>query len=198
MLTREWKPGDRVIHSGRPEWGVGQVTAAQVQAVNGTRTQQLTIRFDRVGVKSLSTGFADLKAAQADERSSGPVAPDAIVEDSEPSAAERLQSLPEEATDPFRPLASRMAATLALYRFTSSGGSLLDWAIAQSGLRDPLSRYSRHELEHAFERFRAQLDQHLRTLAGLMKKQDLAGLQAAAAKAPAPAQQALRRLDALR
>ncbi len=199
MFTREWKSGEQVIHSGRPEWGVGQITRAEVQATNGARSQTLTIRFDRAGLKTLSTAYADLRPASSDSpASTGPIAPETLVPDDEPDAAERLASLPDEATDPFLPIDARLRATFVLYRFNPSGGSLLDWAIAQSGLRDPLSRFSRHELEQSFERFRIALDQHLKNLLVSMKRQDPTGLQAVLAAAPPGAQQALRRIDALR
>lgn len=113
-------------------------------------------------------------------------------------AAERLRTLPEDATDPFRPLAARLRATLALYRFTETGASLLDWAAAQTGLVDPLSRFNRHELERAFQDFRIVTENHLRKLTREMSRQDSSGLAAVVAEQPPAALQALRRVGAVR
>jgi len=93
-------------------------------------------------------------------------------------------------------LVARLEATLGLYRFTGAGASLLDWAILQSGLRDPLSRFSRHELEQFFDRFKFNLDSHLKRLVYEMKREDPAGLAELCASAAPSAKQALRRADA--
>src|SRR5215475_864002 len=99
-----------------------------------------------------------------------------------------MSRLPDATTDPFTPLSARLKATIDLYRFTDSGGSLLDWAAAQSRLKDPLSRFSRHELEQLFRRFAFVRDEHL-------KKLDAPTLQQMLRAAPSSVQQALKRLD---
>jgi hypothetical protein len=81
-----------------------------------------------------------------------------------PNLLTSLKSLPEAATDPLSSLAARLRATLGLYRYTTEARSLLDWAISQSGLDDPLSHLNRHELEQAFEAFAYARDRHLRGL----------------------------------
>jgi hypothetical protein len=196
MAITEWKMGDRVIHAGRPEWGLGEVRTAESVVQDGRRSQRLTIRFDRAGVKVLSTAFADLRPA-------GELA--SIVqeppESEEPPADQaellrKLAELPEPAVDPFKSRKARLESTLGLYRFSGTGASLLDWAASQTGLRDPLGRFSRHELEQQFHRFRINLDAQLRKLAYELRKEDPAGLAAAAASAGPEAKQALRRADA--
>ncbi|MEX0877058.1 MAG: hypothetical protein WD114_06325, partial [Phycisphaerales bacterium] len=72
-----------------------------------------------------------------------------------------MTGIPEKARDPFASPAQRLAATLSLYRFEGTGASLLDWAAAQSGLRDPLSRFNRHELEEYYRMFQKNLQTHL-------------------------------------
>jgi hypothetical protein len=114
----------------------------------------------------------------------------------EPNHEEALAKVPEDATDPFRTHKARLQTTLGLYRFTSSGASLLDWAASQTGLKDPLSKFSRHELERLFDRFRANLDAHLKKLAFEMRKADPASLSEAIASAGPEQRQALRRADA--
>ena len=70
-------------------------------------------------------------------------------------------AIPEAATDPFAPVTRRLQFVYELYRFNRNGGSLIDWAIAQSGLDDPLSRFNRHELEQFFDRWSWERDRVL-------------------------------------
>jgi hypothetical protein len=65
----------------------------------------------------------------------------------------------------------------------------------QSGLRDPLSKFSRQDLESLFRRFVNALDQHVRKLGKEYKRQDPAGWAELIARADAPVKQALRRVD---
>lgn len=203
-MVREWSFGDRVVHAKRPEWGSGVVTAAQKIVHEGTPCQRLTIRFDRAGVKTLSTAVAELiPASEAPSLSpvnghgSGGTDLDAVWRDrlAGGSPEEVMARLPEAATDPFSSLEARLKATLALYRFTDQGGSLLDWAAAQSGLKDPLSEFSRHDLERLFQRFAFARDEHLKKLVQEMRKKDPTALQVVLRTAPPTANQALRRLD---
>jgi hypothetical protein len=72
-----------------------------------------------------------------------------------------MRRLPEATLDPFRSIDGRLEATFALFRFEPTGRGLVDWAVAQTGLDDPLSRFNRHELESFFERWRGERDAHL-------------------------------------
>lgn len=187
--------GDRVRHAGKPEWGNGQITAAEAAVQDGRACQRVTIRFDRVGLKTLSTAFADLRPAEtlvSTERPADPLLADGA------AVHELLSRVPEAASDPFSTPRKRLEATLNLYRFSDRGGSLLDWAAAQTGLKDPLTRFSRHELEDLFQKFQFNLEAHLRKLVREMKKADPAALAAVAASAAPAAKQALRRADAVR
>ena len=114
------------------------------------------------------------------------------------SAEERLLAIPDTATDPFIPLKKRMIATLGLYRFTGNGGSLIDWACMQTGLKDPMVRFNRHELEELFKRFRFALDQHLVRLGKDAKRQEPGLLDSLAPTIAAEARQVLRRADVMR
>lgn len=211
MPTSDWKVGDRVRHTAKPEWGGGQVIAAEGFLHEGNRAQRLTIRFDRAGIKTLSTVFASLAPAHespVDEalalmEAKPPVGADPLAEaaarvaaiDAESDLVERLSVLPESATDPFAELPRRVAATLQLYRFTGVGGSLLDWAAAQTGLKDPLARFNRHQLEQHFQRFQQNLDAHLKKLMRELSRMNPAEASLLAAKAPPAAQRVLQRLD---
>ena len=227
--TKQWAFGDKVIHAGKPEWGSGVVTAVQAATHDGRACQSLTIRFDRAGVKTISTAFAKLVpaseapillAAAAAEappeptfapstsvaRSGSARAAAAAAAESDPFSAgfvprdhrQVMTRLPDAATDPFSTPMARLQATLALYKFTPTGASLLDWAAIQSGLADPMSKFNRHELEKFFEAFVVVRDGHLKKMVQELKRIDPAGLARALAQAPASAQHAIRRLDALR
>lgn len=213
--------GDKVVHTGRPEWGAGTVTAAMSTTQDGRACQSLTVRFERAGTKTLSTAYAVLMPASdaaslppapvapsAPPAKPGPGKPEAPTLDSDDleflarlrggttgEVRERMTRLPEPATDPFSTPVGRLKATLNLYKFTPTGASLLDWAAVQSGLSDPLSRFNRHELEQFFQQFVVVRDAHLKKLVLDMKKQDPAGLASAVAGAPPAAQQLLRRFD---
>lgn len=197
MIGSEWKLGDHVRHAGKPEWGNGQITSAEATVQDGRPCQRVTVRFDRVGLKTLSTAFADLRPAETLLTAEAPADPLLALADG-PAARELLTRLPEAASDPFSTPRKRLEATLNLYRFSDRAGSLLDWAAAQTGLKDPLARFSRHELEVLFQKFQFNLDAHLKKLVRDIKKADPATLAAVAASASPSAKQALKRADALR
>lgn len=193
-----WAMGDRILHAGKPEWGVGQVVSTKTETRDGQTCQRLTIRFERVGVKTVSTAYATLKRADTGPAPAGEAATGGSwleeLEAGDPISV--MTRLPDEARDPFTPLADRLARTLALYRFEPTGASLLDWAAMQSRLKDPLSRFSRHELEDLFRRWRRRLDEHLVGVAAELRRKEGPEALARAAKAAPPAgQQALRRAD---
>jgi hypothetical protein len=195
-----WCKGDCVIHAAKPEWGVGHVLASEM--VGSGPHQRLTVRFERGGTKTISTQFAELNAAgampmrrtveQADGQGEGDVMHGALTESEIKSI---MTKLPDQATDPFTPLAKRLAATLDLYRYGENNSLLLDWAAMQTGLKDPLSKFNRHELEQWFGRFRFDLDEHLKRLLRDMRREDAATLRTIVAAATPAAKSALRRVD---
>jgi hypothetical protein len=175
MASQRFEFGDRVRHAKRPEWGIGSVVKAE--PVPGGGAQRLTVRFGGAGVKTLDTGHAELQRVV--EPSTSPVDDDASPKVTDwdrmsesdwlaPMAQRKIEeamvSLPEAARDAFRGLADRVKLTLDLFRFDRSGRSLVEWAVAQTGLDDPLSRFNRHELEQYFDRWSHERDQHLRRL----------------------------------
>lgn len=163
-----FEAGDRVVHEGRPEWGIGHVSRAAPDTHEGHPCQRLTVRFERAGVKTLTTALATLRRAQAEPALNGDDAPG--LEHSGANADEVMTRLPERARDPFTTPLNRLGATLDLYRFGRDGGSLLDWAASQSGLPDPLTRFSRHDLERLYDRFQRRLDDHLSQLITEVKR----------------------------
>lgn len=198
MSASEWAFGDRVTHADRPEWGEGEITAIQPIIVEGRPSHRLTIRFERAGIKKLATSVANIKPAGDQSPSTGPASaePDIHLDDKELAA--KLESMPEDAVDPFISLEKRFDFTLKLYRFSDRGGSLLDWAAMQTGLADPLTRFLRHDLELYFAKFRRNLDRHTGDLASQVSRQSKQTLRDIADKAPDQGQQALRRILAKR
>lgn len=177
-----YKPGDVVIHARRPEWGEGVIDQAQVITHEGRRAQRLVIRFSHRGRVTINTAVALLKPKQIEGTMTNTDTPTTF----RPSASGRgwlgsiqqkqdngheLWSLPEAMTDPFASLTQRLGATLDSYRFGVDAHSLIEWAVAQTGLTDPLSKYNRHELEQAFARFARDRDRHLADLVATAKKQ---------------------------
>ncbi len=193
-----WSFGDRVMHGAKPEWGIGLITAVEPATVEGKPTQRLTIRFERAGVRKLSAAVADLRPAEEATRmrdaEEHAAAKAALGQVDESRIAEVLSEVPEAACDPFRGLADRFKATLDLYRFTGQGSSLLDWAAMQTGLADPLSRFSRHDLERHFERFQRALDAHAAEIGLELARSDPASASKIVAAAPEPAKAAMRRV----
>ena len=77
---------------------------------------------------------------------------------------EELWQLNDAMTDAFRSPEDRLKAILDSYRYSTDPKSILVWATAQTGHDDPLSHYTRTDLEQAFPRFARERDQQLRTL----------------------------------
>ncbi len=217
--------GDRVLHPGKPEWGVGTVATASGTVHEGAPCQRLAIRFDRAGLKTISTAFVHLRrAAKADavlaEAKPAPAAnatPKGVfsaMAASTPSAGpdpfgpppahglptdprelrRKMTGIPDDAVDPFQTDAARLRSVLSLYRFEPTPSSLIDWAAAQSGLSDPLSHFSRQELEEYFSDFQRNLDKALSKAVADASKVEPAELRSIAQNAPPAAQRALQRL----
>lgn len=199
----EFNFGDRVVHALKPEWGTGVVSSAQHVVENGNPCQRLTIRFERAGLKTLSTAFADLRpadehpsveAAGAAAKAGGAGDVTWLEQLEAGDLTERMQRLPEATRDPFSSLASRLKATLGLWRFSEQGASLLDWAAMQTGMKDPLARFNRHELEQYFKRFATEREAQLKRLLLDAKKQPSPDIERVKAEAPSTARDAMRRM----
>ena len=168
--TQTFSFGDHVVHAAKPEWGAGQVLSALAITEDGKAGQRLKIRFDRAGLKTISTIHADIRPADAPALSPEAEAADAAEQDELAAAAlqrnpeQVFTTLPEAVLDPFRSIEARIEATIGLYRFEPTGASLIDWAAAQSGLADPMVRFNRHELEEFFARFARARDEQLKKL----------------------------------
>jgi hypothetical protein len=173
----QFRPGDVVVHPRRREWGQGVVERATDMSHRGQAGQRLVISFSHHGRTTLNTPMAPLMlkdvADQMTSRTTS-VAPDkgwlGALAGQGPDTGNELQQLPEAMADPFASIDSRLRATLESYRYSTEPRSLFDWAIAQTGLDDPLTKYTRHELEQAFPRFARLRDKHLAELVRQVKR----------------------------
>ncbi len=154
---------DRVRHAKRPEWGIGRVRAAAVIEHEGRRAQRLTVDFPDRGRTTLNTALAPIVSA------------DVPIE--KPTD---LSALPPEVDDPLSGPSARLSLLLDLFRFTATQRGMIDWAMMQTGLPDPLIGYERHELESAFRAFLQRRDHKLIEMIGELRKADRMNLVRAA------------------
>ena len=178
MSTRKFEFGDRVRHTKRPEWGIGSIVKTEHLSFNGQDAQRVAVRFPNAGLKTISTAHAELEVMT--DAIAGPPAVDEhplagwdkmsesdwLGEVAQRKVHEAMVSLSEAVRDPFNSLQHRLWACLDLFRFERTGASLLGWAVAQSGLDDPLSRFTRHELEVFFDQWAGNRTEHLQLLLG--------------------------------
>ena len=170
MTQIKFEFGDSVRHSRRPEWGIGSIVKVEDMAINGNASQRLSIRFSNAGLKKLNAEMAHLEIVDGKNDISSGTQRNSIREldrmsESEwlaPLAQKKIEeimvSMPPEIQDVFNSLRYRLEFTLNLYRFDRSGRGLIDWAVAQSELDDPLSRFNRHVLEGLFDRWARERD----------------------------------------
>ena len=176
--------GDVVIHPRRPEWGEGVIDQAVVVTHEGKPAQRLVVRFVNEGLITINTGVAPLVRKEAlntmatttKSDSSSFTAPTGhgwlgSLDSNQKSISADLARLSDAMTDPFANISRRLQATLDSYRYSTEPRSLIEWGIAQTGLTDPLSKYTRHDLEQAFPRFARDRDNNLQEIVRLIKKQ---------------------------
>jgi len=209
MSTGKFAFGDRVRHPKRPEWGIGTVLKTQLVSQNGDSVQNVTARFSNAGVKTISTSHAPLEKVSDDNHASAVVDETPTIEmwdrlnesgwlgeHARRKIEEVMIRLPLETRDVFLPMRKRLEAMLSLYRFDNTGRGLIDWAVAQSGLHDPLTRFTRQELEQLFDRWVRKRDEQLANL--LAEADDPQMLEQLLANAPSTAQKAAEKARALR
>lgn len=168
-----YQQGDVVTHPRRPEWGQGVVKAAQAIVHQGNAAQRLSIEFANHGRVVINTAVAPLAPKGKKQTMSSSIAAGKgwldQLERSNKNSHE-LWELPEALTDVFSSDLQRLAATLDSYKFTTEPRPLIDWAVIQTGMNDPLTKYTRHDLEQAFARFARNRDQHLKELIRQLKR----------------------------
>ena len=198
--------GDRVIHPKFPEWGSGAVIKIENTPVNGEPSTRVTVRFAHAGLKKFVGDsipldvMLDEHAMPGDRDCKRPAI--AEVEDLERSGLtqaveqkleEIMFNIPLSCRDPFNTIEHRMRRTLDLYKYDMSGKGLMEWAMAQTGMDDPLTRFNRTELEVYFKQYSFLLKQHLSKLMSEMCS-DKELLQSLLAEAPEGARRAVAKL----
>lgn len=177
--------GDRVVHPRRPEWGAGVVNQADIVTQDGRQTQRLTVTFKNHGRVVINTAVAPLQPAHNITQDSNhsmnatrqPVSRTphdggwlaALERNGKPKGSE-MWALPASFSDPFVNDAVRLQSVLDSFRFGLDARSLIDWAIAQTGIDDPLSKYTRHDLEQAYQHYARDRELHLRDMVRNMKR----------------------------
>ncbi len=173
MQAVSLRQGDSVRHPERPEWGVGNVTRTEICTNSGTRDLRVWVRFPNVGEKVLlasvaklevmgeQTGMQAIYSRPTITQVEGAGSDGWLAKIGERNATELMIGISPEATDPFANIKVRLERTLKLYRFDGRAASLNDWAVAQSGLSDPMTRFNRQELEQLHKRWLFNLDTHL-------------------------------------
>ena len=207
----KFSTGDRVRHAARPEWGIGtviKVEAANGAATNGHTPQRVSVRFPNAGTKTLIASRAELVRVETNAEpfltGESPVSEywnkmsesDWLAPMAKRKVEQAMISLPPDVRDPFNSLQKRLSLTMALYRFDRSGRGLMNWAVAQTGLDDPLSKFTRHELEEKFDRWAYERDSHLTKLIQEARApgSEPGVVNAALKSAPPAAQDTVRRL----
>ncbi|MAW40786.1 MAG: hypothetical protein CMJ30_00020 [Phycisphaerae bacterium] len=171
LMPHHFAFGDQIRNTARPEWGVGTVVRLEPGG-------KLAVRFESAGLKQLDPKVAPLAAASADQPGMEAWEPPAAAffrsEEVALSTSARqkllievMTRLPESVTDPFQPVQARIRACASLYRFGNDSAGLMGWAVAQTGLQDPMEQLPRHELESLFGRWREVRDRALRELKSL-------------------------------
>lgn len=165
----------------------GSVREAKAQAHRGSAAQLWAGHPDRLEAERAQDREAAAEAAGTAllERGKGGrrVADQGWLDELEAGGSggkHELWELPDSMTDPFLDIRDRLRNTLLSYRFTDNPRSIIEWATVQTGLDDPLTRYTRHEMEQAFPRFCRDRDNHFRKMAfDLKKKRDARTLKSA-------------------
>ena len=192
--------GDVVVHPKRPEWGDGKVESTTVITHQGQRAQRVVVSFARHGRVTLNTAVATLTPKELVQ----PMNRSTLGKDAQGGWLSQLEnqqegselwSLPNAMTDPFASSSQRLAATLETFRFDNDPRGLIDWAAIQTGLEDPLTRYSRHDLELAYQRYARDRFLHLKDMVKAYRQRGELSFpkQLAQQMKPSPARTALEK-----
>lgn len=179
-----FQTGDLVAHPRRPEWGSGVVREARIVHHEGREAQRLTVDFANKGRVVINTAVAPLQRKESRQNMTRTLTSTGSghgsgnggggwldqLERASGGRKHELWDLPHPMTDPFEPLHKRLQATLDSYQYSTEPRSLIEWAIVQTDLDDPLSKYTRSELEQAFPRYARDRDEHLRNLVRQIKR----------------------------
>jgi len=204
MLTPTmFTQGMQVRHRQRPEWGTGTVTRVETLTRAGNRDQRLWIKFGAAGLKTLLASAADLEVLEGTGAAEHTFAAREIASEggwlgqiTKRRPEEAMSELPPDATDPFLTPERRLKNLLGLYRY-DGGPKLIDWAVAQSGLDDPLSRFNRTELEAFYKNWSMERDLNLHRLVSDFRRRRVP-VDGMLADAPRAALTVLQKFDKVR
>ena len=183
-----FKVGDKVAHPKKPEWGTGVVVDAQPASHNGVEAQRLRVDFANKRNTTINTAIAPLVSGDQLNANHTPM-PKGLGQDmsmstntSKPGSGwldelegsnggkRELWDIPDACDDPFSSDEEQLDATLDTFKYSTDPGPLFKWAVVQTGLDDPLTKYTRVELEQAFPRYTRDRDNRLFELVRLMKR----------------------------
>lgn len=168
LLVTKDLVGRAVRCAARPEWGNGTVLAVRPVIVNGRPAHRVSIQF-AAGHRVLMVPPARLIGPQALSEEEAPATWIETIAGRTPD--DRLRLLPASATEVLGAPAVRVAALAPLYEIDpDSEKELLRWARSQTGVPDPLTRWTRDELQSAFRAFCIERDDHLRGLLATVKQ----------------------------
>lgn len=204
MLTPVmYTQGMQVRHRQRPEWGAGSITRVETLTRGGNRDQRLWIKFGAAGLKTLLASAADLEVVEGTGAAEHTFAAREIASEggwlgqiTKKRPEQAMSELPPDATDPFLTPERRLKNLLGLFRFDGST-KLIDWAVAQSGLDDPLTRFNRTELEAFYKEWCRERDLQLFRLVNDFRRKRQP-VDALLAEAPRAAHSVLQKLDKAR
>lgn len=203
MTAIAFKMGDKVRSSKRPEWGVGSIMKLEAITFQGKTDQRIYVRFAAVGMKTLLASAADLEVVEGTGAAEHTFAAREIASEggwlgqiAQKKPEQAMSELPPNATDPFILPERRLRNLLGLYRFDSNT-KLIDWAVAQSGLDDPLSRFTRIELEAFYKSWTLERDLALSRLVGEFRRKR-EPIDALLADAPRSALAVVQKFDRVR
>lgn len=180
--------GHKVRNAARPEWGTGVVLRVQAASLNGECVHRISIQFAN-GHHVLMAPPARLIAPTPEpQRSAG-----WLENLGKTTLDDRLRSLPPSVVKMLGSPRARLAALIPYYAFEEESESLLRWAREQTGVRDPLSQWTRDELSAAWQHFCAERDAHFRAVAASLKLKEGDGeLRAFVDEIPENARDAVR------
>ena len=199
--------GDRVTHPKFPEWGSGAVIKVENTVQKGEPTTRITVRFSSAGLKSFVGNHFPLDVLEdghsmpGDSNRKRPAIAEVedleragLTEAVEQKLLEIMHAIPMACRDPFNTSEHRLRRTLDLYRYDVSGRGLMEWAMAQTGMDDPLTRFNRTELEVFFKHYSQDLNEHLSKLLSEMRD-EAATVQRLVAEASQRAKRAVEKMS---
>ena len=170
--TERFQIGDRVAHPRRPEWGSGPVIKADTITHEGQQAQRLRVDFANKRNAIINTAIAplirsgdtgsmgpskgiekDMSMTRTGTQNAGAGWLDDLEGGTGGHAQKNLWDLPYQLDDPFSSVEQQLDATLETFKYSTEPGPLFQWAVTQTGLDDPLTKYTRVELEQAFPRY---------------------------------------------